>query len=107
MWATFCFSPVLKPVDLKSRLYHTATRSIRSREICPGGVGFETSSAKGDMGAVLVANSTRPVLHGVSVLLIGNWLGVQVSKPDDNQVNANGEKFRAGIFLGKFFETQI
>jgi hypothetical protein len=62
--------------------------------IRPGGVGFETSSAKGHRGAVLVANSTRPVLHGVSVLLIGNWLGLQISKPDDNQVNANGEFFR-------------
>jgi len=43
------------------------------------------------MGAVLVANSTRPVLHGVSVLLFGNWLGLQSSKPDDKQVNANGD----------------
>ena len=32
----------------------------RSRVICPGGVGFETSSASGGWGAVLVANSTRP-----------------------------------------------
>jgi hypothetical protein len=30
---------------------------------------------------------------GVSVRLIGNWLGLQISKPDDNQVNANGEFF--------------
>jgi len=42
------------------------------------------------VGAVLVANATRPVLHGVSVLLFGNWLGLQISKPDDKQVNANG-----------------
>jgi hypothetical protein len=42
------------------------------------------------MGVVLVANLTRPVLHGVSVLLIGNRLGLQTSKPDDKQVNANG-----------------
>jgi hypothetical protein len=35
------------------------------------------------MGAVLVANSTRPVFHGVSVLLIGNRLGLKISKPDD------------------------
>jgi mRNA interferase YafQ len=27
--------------------------------ICPGGVGFETRSASGGRGAVLVANSTR------------------------------------------------
>jgi len=27
---------------------------------CPGGVGFETSSASGGHGAVLVANLTRP-----------------------------------------------
>ena len=37
---------------------------IHSREICPGGVGFATSSAKGHTGAVLVANSTLP---GVTV----------------------------------------
>jgi len=42
------------------------------------------------MGAVLVTNLTRPVLLGVSVLLIGNRLGLQFSKLDDNQVNANG-----------------
>jgi hypothetical protein len=40
---------------------------ILSRVICPGGVGFETSSAKGHMGAGLVANSTRAGWHGVSV----------------------------------------
>jgi hypothetical protein len=61
-----------------------------SRSICPGGVGFETSSAKGHMGAVLVSNPTRPVLHGVSVRVIGVWLGLQISKPDDKHVNANG-----------------
>jgi hypothetical protein len=33
---------------------------IRSRVICPGGVGFETRSASGGWGAVLVANATRP-----------------------------------------------
>jgi hypothetical protein len=39
---------------------------IRSRVICPGGVGFETRSASGGWGAVLVANLTRP---GISILL--------------------------------------
>jgi hypothetical protein len=67
------------------------TRHIRSREICPGGVGFENRSASGGWGAVLIANSTRAGLHGVSVLVIGNWLGLQFSKPDDKHVNANGE----------------
>jgi hypothetical protein len=38
-----------------------------------GGVGFETSSAKGKTGAVLVANSTLSDLNWVSVFLIGNW----------------------------------
>jgi len=66
-------------------------RDTRSREICPGGVGFETRSASGGCGAVLVANLTRPVIDGVSVRVIGNWLGLQFSKPDDNYVNANGE----------------
>jgi hypothetical protein len=70
---------------------HTSVDNVRSRVICPGGAGFETSSAKGHMGAVLVANATRPVLHGVSVRVIGNWLGLQISKPDDKHVNANGE----------------
>ena len=32
------------------------------------------------MGAVLVANLTRAGLHGVSVRVIGNWLGLQTSK---------------------------
>ena len=41
-----------------------------------GGVGFETSSARWGRGAVLVANSTRPVIDGVSVLLLGNQLGL-------------------------------
>jgi hypothetical protein len=44
------------------------------------------------MGAVLGANLTRPVKLGVSVLVIGNWLGLQISKSDDNHVNANREK---------------
>ena len=43
------------------------------------------------MGAVLVANATLPVLHGVSVRVVGTWLGLQFSKPDDNHGNANGE----------------
>ena len=59
--------------------------------ICPGGVGFETRFAKGKMGAVLVANLTRPVLHGVSVRVVGIRLGLQFSKTDDKHVNANGE----------------
>jgi hypothetical protein len=41
------------------------------------------------MGAGLVANSTRPVMHGVSVRVIGVWLGLQISKPDDKHGNAN------------------
>jgi hypothetical protein len=43
------------------------------------------------MGAVLVANSTRPGCGGVSVLVVGNRLGLQIRKPDDKHVNANGE----------------
>jgi hypothetical protein len=27
----------------------------------------------------------------VSVRVVGNWLGLQISKPDDKHVNANGE----------------
>jgi hypothetical protein len=46
------------------------------------------------MGAVLVANMTRPVMSGVSILLIGNWLGLQTSKPDEQA----GERER-WIFL--------
>jgi hypothetical protein len=45
-------------------------------------------------GAVLGANSTRPVLHGVRVRVVGNWLGPQISKADDKYVNANWEFFR-------------
>ena len=43
------------------------------------------------MGAVLVANLTRPVLHGVSVRVVGIWLGLQISKLDDKHVNASVE----------------
>jgi hypothetical protein len=32
-------------------------------------------------------------MHGVSFLVIGNWLGLWISKPDDNHVNANGGLF--------------
>jgi hypothetical protein len=39
---------------------------------------------------VLVANLTRPVLHGVSVRVIGIRLGLQFSKTDDKRGNANG-----------------
>jgi hypothetical protein len=59
--------------------------------ICPGGVGFETKSASGGRGAVLVANLTRPGLHGVSGRVLGIRLGLQFSKTDDKHVNANGE----------------
>ena len=60
--------------------------------ICPGGVEFETRSASGGGGAVLVANLTRPGLHGVRVRVIGIRLGLQFSKTDDKHGNANGEK---------------
>ena len=91
----FCFyhPPKKSPLQVRARI---AAKNFRktvvacSRETYLGGGRFETSSTKGDMGAVLVANATRPVLHGVSVLLIGNWLGLQISKPDDKQVNVNG-----------------
>ena len=49
------------------------------------------------MGAVLVANLTRTVIDGVSILLIGNWLGLQISKPDEQ----TGERER-GIFIPDF-----
>jgi len=32
----------------------------RPRELCPGGVGFETSTARGETVAGLVSNATRP-----------------------------------------------
>ena len=48
------------------------TGDARSRVICPGGVGFETRSASGGRGAVLVANLTPP---GMSVPLSDEtWL---------------------------------
>ena len=40
---------------------------------------------------MLVANLTRPVLHGVRVRVIGIRLGLQFSKTDDKHVNTNGE----------------
>jgi hypothetical protein len=54
-----------------------------SRAVCPGGVGFETRSASGGHGAVLVANLTRPGMHGVSVRVVGIRLGLQFSKPHE------------------------
>jgi hypothetical protein len=92
-------SPKISPLNELARIAprHTPTDDARSREICPGGVGFETRSASGGRGAVLVANSALPVLHGVSVLMVGNRLGLQISKPDDKQLNANG-----GIMFGLF-----
>ena len=59
------------------------TRTVHSREIYPGGVEFETRSASGGRGAVLVANLTRPVIDGVSVRVIGIRLGLQFSKPHE------------------------
>jgi len=59
---------------------------------------LKTSSASGGQGAVLVSNLTRPVLHGVSVRVVGIRLGLQTNKPDDKQMNANGE-FSAPIEL--------
>jgi hypothetical protein len=53
------------------------------------------------MGAVLVANSTRPVSHGVSVRVIGIWLGLQISKPDDKRVNANWGFFKKRYSFAK------
>lgn len=41
---------------------------------------------------MLVTNLTPPGIHGVSVLVVGIWLGLQTRKPDDKHVNANGEK---------------
>jgi hypothetical protein len=46
---------------------------------------------RGGWGAGLVANATPPVLHGVSVLVVGNWIGLKASKTDDKRVNASGE----------------
>jgi hypothetical protein len=59
--------------------------------MCPGGAKFETRSASGERGAVLVANLTRPVIDGVSVRVVGIRLGLKFSKPHDKHGNANGE----------------
>ena len=48
--------------------------------ICPGGVGFETSSASGGWGAVLVSNLTQPGIYGVSVRVLGMGLGLGCSQ---------------------------
>ena len=52
------------------------TTSFRARVVLVG-IGFETRSASGGRGAVLVANLTRPVIEGVSVRVIGIRLGLQ------------------------------
>jgi hypothetical protein len=66
-------------------------RDVSSREIWPGGVGFETRSASGGRGAVLVANLTRPVIDGVIVRVVGIRLGFQIRKLHDKHGNANWE----------------
>jgi hypothetical protein len=43
------------------------------------------------MGAVLVSKATPPGIHGVSVLMAGKWLGLQIRKTHDGHVNANRE----------------
>jgi hypothetical protein len=55
-----------------SRPNHPAIIDRLSRQSCPGGVGFDASSAKGHMGAVLVANLTRPGM--TSPRSDGTWL---------------------------------
>ena len=75
----------------KSRGCWPSTSGILPRVICPGGVGFEISSASGGQGAGLFAKLTRPVIDGVSVRVIGIRLGLRSSKTDDEHVNANGE----------------
>jgi hypothetical protein len=74
-------------------LEYTETEVSRTRAICPGGVGFETGSATGDMGAVQVAKLTRLGLHGVSVRMFGIRLGLPVQQADDKHGNANGENW--------------
>jgi len=58
--------------------------------MCPGGVGFEISPASRGRGEWLVAKLTRPGLRGVSVRVVGNWLGLQIRKPDAKHGNAKG-----------------
>jgi hypothetical protein len=50
------------------------------------------------MGAVRVANLTPPASYAVSVLLIGNQSGLQISTQVDNQANA-----KRGFFAGLRF----
>ena len=57
-----------------------------SRVFCPGGVGFETSSANGRWGAGLVAMPTRPVIHGVGA----KSFGVSAPERDSPEVFAPG-----------------
>ena len=52
----------------------------------------------GDMGAGLVSKLTRPGSLGVSVLMAGIRLGLQIRKSHDGHVNAN-----RGISLCAFF----
>ena len=67
--------------------------SVRSRAICPGGVGFETSSAKGGRGAVLVANLTRAGVDGGERSRDWHPAWPSIRKAHDKHVNANGDFF--------------
>ena len=51
---------------------------------------------------MLVANLTRPVINGVSVLVLGIRLGLQFSKTDDKHGNVNGEPSEATMFEFNF-----
>ena len=49
---------------------------------------------------------TLPGLHGVSVRVVGVWLGLPTRKPDDKHGNANGEKFRVFANRNQASSTQ-
>jgi hypothetical protein len=74
----------------------SATVDARTRVISPGGVGFETSSARVDGAQCWFQKPITTSQDGVSVLVIGNWLSLPVRKPDDNHVNANGKFLVSG-----------
>jgi len=51
-------------------------------------------------GAVLGANSTRPVVNGMSVRVVGIWLGLQLSKPRDQHGDTNRGCFQNCLDVG-------
>jgi hypothetical protein len=75
-----------------------ATTGLRSSSLLSCGVGFETGGTMGEQGAEPVSKAEHDQARiGESIRGIGNRLGLQPRKPDDNHGNANGRALPAQL----------